>query len=264
MLFADEMVQFKKEIKDVFLHFSNLLLFTILPVIFFSTPVWHFTEGRVPIGPTRWAMWYKLWSFCPIVLSFNCFRPFAGVDLVLVIATSTSNRNILLTRNNLVPSIVYVKQILCKAPSLNVSLDNVSLILLIFISNNLLPLPSPLTQAGWLTSTMPCQKATRDFVRHCLFSIFTVNLHIWRPFPYPQHGNPVDGRHHLHTIISKNKYQKMNNMAVGTSSNIWGFKWNPRSRLRRKHHQNLQRRWYKYIRYQYWRLSQTFSREKHN
>ena len=49
MLFADEMVQFKEETKDVFLHFSNLLLFTILPVIFFSTPVWHFTEGRVPI-----------------------------------------------------------------------------------------------------------------------------------------------------------------------------------------------------------------------
>ena len=49
MLFADEMVQFKEETKDVFLHFSNLLLFTILPVIFFSTPAWHLTEGRAPL-----------------------------------------------------------------------------------------------------------------------------------------------------------------------------------------------------------------------
>ena len=49
MLFADERVlQFKEEIKNAFLHFSNLLLFTILLVVFFSTPAWHPTEGRAP------------------------------------------------------------------------------------------------------------------------------------------------------------------------------------------------------------------------
>ena len=49
MPFADDRVlQFKVETKYIFLHFSNLLLFTILPVVFFSISAWHPTEGRAP------------------------------------------------------------------------------------------------------------------------------------------------------------------------------------------------------------------------
>ena len=36
-------------------------------------------------------------------------------------------------------------------------------------------------------------KGTRDFDGHCLFGVFSVNLHIWRPFPCLQPGDPVDG-----------------------------------------------------------------------
>ena len=153
-------------------------LFTILPVVFFSTPTWHPIEACAPFWLTQWAMWYKLWSFSLVVLPFNCCRPISRVNSVLVIATSTSKHSILLTQSNLVPSIMYVTQILYKAPSLNVSRDNVCLILHIFMSNNLPPLSPPLTWAGCLTGTMPCKRATHDFVWHYLFSIFTVNLNI--------------------------------------------------------------------------------------
>ena len=137
-------------------------------------------------------------------LLLNYCHPISRVNSVLVIATSTSNHSILLTRSNLAPSIVYMKQILYEATSLNVSQDNVCLILHIFITNNLLPFSSPLTQARWLTGTMLCQRATHDFVPHFLFSKFTVNLHIWRPFPYVQPGYPVDGSYHLHTTRAYN------------------------------------------------------------
>ena len=132
-------------------------------------------SGALLFDPRDPPMWYKL-RFPVVMLSFNCCCPISRVNLVPAIAASTSNHSILLTWSNLVPSFVYVKQILCKASFLNVSRDNVCLILHIFISYNLLPLSSPLTPA--LTGTMPCQRATRDFVRHCLFSIFKVNLHL--------------------------------------------------------------------------------------
>ena len=52
---------------------------------------------------------------------------------------------------------------------------------------------SPFTLVGRLPGAMPCRRATRGFVQDYLFIIFAANHHIWRPFPYPQPGDPVDG-----------------------------------------------------------------------
>ena len=60
------------------------------------------------------------------------------------------------------------------------------------------------------------------------------------------------------------QFKKNENMTSEQRQNIWGFRWNSKSRLRRKHHQNLQRLRYHCITYGYCRLSHSSSRKKHN
>ena len=61
-------------------------------------------------------VWLDLFRARLDMLSFNCCHPISKVNSLLVIATSTSNCSMVLTWSDLVSSIVYVKQILCKVP----------------------------------------------------------------------------------------------------------------------------------------------------
>ena len=75
---------------------------------------------------------------------------------VLVFATFTSNRSILLTRTfwSFSSSVFYRSY----AEHIKTSSEYVCLNLHVFISKNLMSLSSPFTLAGWLPGAMPCQQ----------------------------------------------------------------------------------------------------------
>ena len=134
-------------------------------------------------------------SFC-LSIAVTLFLEWVSV---LVVATTTSNRSILLTQIFWSFPLPVFYRSSAEHPH-KTSSEYVCLKLHVFISKNLQQFYSSFTLAGWIPGALPCQGANCDSVRHFLFSMFAANLRIWRPFPYPQPGDPMDGCYHHHTI----------------------------------------------------------------
>ena len=120
-----------------------------------------------------------------------------------MVATTTSNRSILLTQICWSFPLPVFYRSSAEHPH-KTSNEYVCLNLYAFVSKNLQQFSSSFTLAGWIPGALPCQRANCDSVRHCLFSIFAA-----KPIPLSATWGPngwvLSSPHHklLISILEK-------------------------------------------------------------